>query len=121
MNTNAAHLPTPPVQVTPKAAEKVLALAKRDGRSPYLRLGVRGGGCSGLSYVWVFVEPPFEQEDFSWEIAGLTLVIDPKSAKILNGCVFDFDTHLIHGGFRFHNPNAQKTCSCGESFIPNRQ
>lgn len=105
-----------PVIVTEKAAQKALALAEREGVPAQLRLGVRGGGCSGLSYFFEFEKPP-KPGDTVWDAFGLQVCIDAKSQKFLAGCILDFeDSGLLKRGFRFKNPNAKQSCSCGDSF-----
>ena len=104
------------IDVTQRAAIKALQIAKNEGRDPAIvRLGVRGGGCSGLSYFFEFTEAPLERDEV-WVAYELTCVCDPKSAQLLHGSVFDFDPSLLKGGFRFNNPQAKRSCSCGESF-----
>ena len=103
------------VTVTEKAAMKAQAVAKKEGKEARLRLGVRGGGCDGLSYFFEFCEAPLPKDQV-WEVHGLQVVCDAKSAEILAETVFDFDSNLLKGGFRFYNPKAKKSCSCGESF-----
>ena len=103
------------VTVTPAAAAKARSLAERDNIPPLLRLGVQGGGCSGLSYFYAF-ETQTKPNDHIWEIDGLTIACDPKSMDLLAHTVLDYDSHMLKGGFRFTNPQAARTCSCGESF-----
>jgi len=103
------------IQVTPRAAQKALALASKQGKPPILRLGVKGGGCSGYSYHFDFDEA-VRDDDLVVEIDDLKVVCDPKSLKFLNGMELDFDPNVLMGGFRFNNPNAKRSCSCGESF-----
>lgn len=80
-----------------------------------LRIGVRGGGCSGLSYVLDVEEKP-RANDHVIEAFGQRVFIDPKSLIFLQGSVFDYVTGLMEAGFKFINPKAQKACGCGESF-----
>ena len=103
------------ISVTTKAAKKALALAERDGKPPVLRVGVKGGGCSGLTYFIDFVNAPKDNDNIV-EIQGLTVVVDPKSLSFIDDTVLDFDTNLLSGGFKFTNPRAKRSCSCGESF-----
>ncbi|MEL6544070.1 MAG: iron-sulfur cluster assembly accessory protein [Myxococcota bacterium] len=102
--------------VTERAAEKALELADRDGKPPVLRVGVRGGGCSGMSYFMDFELKEPREKDHRFEVAGLTVLIDPKSAKFLAETELDFETKILSGGFKFNNPQAKRSCSCGESF-----
>lgn len=80
-----------------------------------LRLGVRGGGCSGLTYVLGFDEKP-RDNDKVWEVEGVAVFVDPKSLFYLSGTVLDFSDGLNGKGFVFNNPQATKTCGCGNSF-----
>lgn len=104
------------VTVTERAAEKALRIAEKDGLQKVLRVGVRGGGCSGFTYFYEFDEKGPQPDDHVSQVGELTVVVDPKSMKILDGTVLDYDTHPLKGGWRFNNPNATKTCGCGESF-----
>lgn len=103
------------ISVTESAAKKVLALAEKEGKPPVLRVGVRGGGCSGMSYFMDF-DSEGREGDQSLEILGLRVVIDPKSLKLIDGTELDYETKLLSGGFRWNNPQAKRSCSCGESF-----
>lgn len=103
------------ITVTERAAEKAIKLAERDGKPKVLRVGVRGGGCSGMSYFFDFDDAP-RADDKVWEVKGLTVVCDPKSLTLLEGTELDYDTNLLKGGFKFHNPQAKRSCGCGESF-----
>jgi iron-sulfur cluster assembly protein len=80
-----------------------------------VRVGVKGGGCSGFSYSLGFDDTVHENDQVA-ETEGLRLVCDPKSFLYLNGTQLDFEESLMGRGFRFGNPNASKTCGCGESF-----
>jgi iron-sulfur cluster assembly protein len=101
--------------VTERAAAKAKSLAEREGVVPMLRLGVKGGGCSGLSYFYAFDDQE-RPGDTVWDVGGVTLRVDPKSLNLLDGCQLDYDTHILKSGFRFSNPKAKASCSCGESF-----
>jgi iron-sulfur cluster assembly protein len=80
-----------------------------------LRIGVRGGGCSGLTYV-LDVDAKPRANDHVIEAFGQRVFVDPKSMLFLQGSVFDYVTGLMEAGFKFHNPRAAKPCGCGESF-----
>lgn len=80
-----------------------------------LRLGVQGGGCSGLSYNIRFDTQPRER-DRVYEFDGVRVFVDPKSFIYLNGMTLDYNDSLMQSGFVFTNPNAQKSCGCGSSF-----
>ncbi|MCX7719313.1 MAG: iron-sulfur cluster assembly accessory protein [Candidatus Sumerlaeaceae bacterium] len=80
-----------------------------------LRIGVKGGGCSGLSYTMGIEEKP-GPSDKVFEFGDVRVFCDPKSYLFLNGLTVDFSNELLNGGFRFVNPNATKSCGCGTSF-----
>lgn len=105
------------LSVTPKAAAEVKKIMEQEkpGESLGLRVGVKGGGCSGLSY-FLDVEKEPRPDDNVIESNGVKLFLDPKSALYLKGTELDFSDGLNGTGFRFKNPNAQRTCGCGSSF-----
>lgn len=80
-----------------------------------LRMGVKGGGCSGLTYELDFVEKP-DENDQVFESHGVKVFVDMKSYLYLNGTTLDYASDLLTGGFKFLNPNAARSCSCGTSF-----
>jgi len=98
------------------AANKVKKLlSNRSSETQGLRVGVRGGGCSGFTYFLEFTESA-SKGDKELESHGVTLFIDPKSYLYLMGTEVDFVDDLGGSGFKFTNPNARRTCGCGESF-----
>ncbi len=110
--------PAKGIQITDLAIEHVRAAMAKEGISPEqggLRLGVQGGGCSGLSYNIRFDTQPRER-DRIFEFSGVRVFVDPKSFIYLHGMTLDWEQTLMHQGFVFKNPNAQKSCGCGSSF-----
>ena len=102
--------------LTPLAAGKVRELLEERGTPALgLRLGVRGGGCSGNSYFMEFCEAE-TPGDQVFESHGVRLVVDSKSLAVLGGTEVDFVTGLMGSGFKFNNPNVRHSCACGESF-----
>jgi iron-sulfur cluster assembly protein len=80
-----------------------------------LRVGVRGGGCSGMSYFMDF-DTSSRDGDTTLEVLGVKVVIDPKSLKLIDGTELDFVREGLNEGFKFHNPREKDRCGCGESF-----
>lgn len=106
------------IQVTEKAAEQIKAqMARRAQSKPEsgVRLGVKGGGCSGMSYVIEYCDQP-RARDKLFEVAGARVYVDPKSLIYLNGTTFDFVDTFQQKGFKFVNPQVRSECGCGESF-----
>jgi iron-sulfur cluster assembly protein len=103
------------VKLTEPAGAKVQALIARDREGDFLRVAISGGGCNGLSYKLRFVPEP-KKGDILVRTAGAAVLVDPKTALYLKGTVVDFSDRMIGGGFKFTNPNAKASCSCGESF-----
>jgi len=103
--------------ITERAAAKILKIFADQGmpETAALRLGVKGGGCSGFSYTLDVAETPADDDEV-FEDNGVRLVTDPKSYLYLNGTEVDFNDDLLNGGFIFNNPNAKKSCGCGASF-----
>lgn len=109
-----------PVVLTPAAISQVRRLALKDGREGvFLRLGVKGGGCSGLEYLMKLDVAPRES-DLVFLADGVEVRLDPKSAQFVAGSTFDYTGNLIGGGFKFENPNAERSCGCGTSFTPRK-
>jgi iron-sulfur cluster assembly protein len=103
------------IQVTPKAVEKIRQAFAKQGVSGGLRLGVQGGGCSGLSYLIKF-ETQSRANDQVFEFDDVKIFVDPKSLLYLEGLTLDYTESLMQSGFSFQNPNAKKSCGCGTSF-----
>lgn len=107
---------TPIITLTESAVKEVKRLLDLQGITEGgLRLGVKGGGCSGLSYTLNFDEK-IGPHDQVYDIEGIKVIVDAKSAIYLQGIQLDYYKDLMTGSFRFSNPNASKTCGCGESF-----
>jgi len=105
------------IEITDTAAKKIRTLMAKQGITEGgLRVGVKGGGCSGLSYVFAWErEPRFGDDVFEGQ-DGARIFVDKKSLLYLNGTVLDYDTSMLSKGFVFNNPNAKSNCGCGSSF-----
>ena len=104
------------IAVTPEASSHLSELMTNDGKAGYgLKVGVKGGGCSGLQYELTFEKEPKNDEKI-FESNGLKIFVDLKSYLYLRGLSLDFSGGLNGKGFVFSNPNAVKTCGCGTSF-----
>ncbi len=106
------------ISVTETAKQKAISLMKEDGTDPsvgFIRVGVKGGGCSGLSYQLGF-DTKMKEDDKMFEDNGIKIVVDKKSFLYLVGTTLDYSGGLNGKGFTFNNPNASRTCGCGESF-----
>ncbi len=106
------------LQITEKAIKRIRAAMAKEGISPTeggLRLGVMGGGCSGLSYTIRFDTQPRER-DRIFEFEGVRVFVDPKSFLYLHGMTLDYEETLMRQGFNFINPNSTRSCGCGSSF-----
>ena len=105
------------IALTERAVKEIRRILSEQKMSEVtaLRVGVKGGGCSGFSYTLGF-DDQFSEVDQLNEIEGVRVVCDPKSFLYLNGTQIDFEDNLMGRGFKFGNPNASKTCGCGESF-----
>ena len=105
------------IEITDTAARKIRTLMAKQGVSEGgLRVGVKGGGCSGLSYTFAWERLARTGDEVFEGPDGAKLYVDKKSLLYLNGTVLDYDTNLITQGFVFSNPNAKSTCGCGSSF-----
>jgi iron-sulfur cluster assembly protein len=104
------------VTVSESAAKKLISLIEESGfKTPFVRVSVKGGGCSGLSYDLSF-DTEQQPADTLAEDKGVQILIDMKSLLYLYGTELDFSDGLNGKGFQFINPNASRTCGCGESF-----
>jgi iron-sulfur cluster assembly protein len=118
--TSIGTVPKQDLQVTGRAVQRIrLAMAKEGVSSEEggLRLGVIGGGCSGLSYSIKFDTKPRER-DRIYNFDGVRVFIDPKSFLYLHGMTLDYEETLMRQGFNFINPNSTRSCGCGSSFSP---
>jgi iron-sulfur cluster assembly protein len=106
---------TAAIEVTPAAIRKIKQTFEREGVFGGLRLGVLGGGCSGLSYQFKYEVKPRERDNV-FDFDGIKVFVDPKSLIYLRGLTLDYKESLMQSGFVFENPNATKSCGCGTSF-----
>ncbi|XP_074264355.1 iron-sulfur assembly protein IscA, chloroplastic-like [Silene latifolia] len=107
----------PAISLTDNALKHLRRIRSDRGEDVCLRVGVKQGGCSGMSYIMDFESRDnTKPDDAVIELNGFTIVCDPKSLLFLYGMELDYSDALIGGGFSFQNPNASKTCSCGKSF-----
>ncbi|MFN9621745.1 MAG: HesB/IscA family protein [Cyanobacteriota bacterium] len=110
------------IQITEAAMRQLATLVGQQGEGRVLRVGVRSGGCSGMSYTMDFIETSAirdDDEQYTYKPSqgkAFDVVCDPKSLLYIYGLQLDFSTALIGGGFNFTNPNATQTCGCGSSF-----
>ena len=118
MATNVTTPSAAVIHLTERAAEQIRKQLEKEGVSPErggLRVGVQGGGCSGLSYA-MRLETQARDRDKVFEEHGSRLFVDPKSLLYLNGTTLDYEDTLMRQGFVFQNPNAARNCGCGSSF-----
>jgi iron-sulfur cluster assembly protein len=115
----AGEKPRAQIEATEKAIRKIRQAFDKQGVDGVLRLGVLGGGCSGLSYQFKFdtkTRPSDHVFEFGEENGRVRIAVDPKSMLYLHGMTLDYQETLMQSGFLFHNPNAKKSCGCGTSF-----
>ena len=103
------------INITEIASKKVQQTLAKRGKGLGIRVGVKTTGCSGLAYVLEYVDKP-NPEDISIDCNGCNLYVDPKSCAYLQGMTIDYVRNGLNEGFQFVNPNASRTCGCGESF-----
>lgn len=105
------------IMMSETALKHVMLLRESQGKDLCLRVGVQGGGCSGMSYTMDFEDPNnIRPDDEVYDYGGFQVISDPKSLLYLYGLMLDYSNALIGGGFQFTNPNASATCGCGKSF-----
>lgn len=104
------------IELTENASKQIhKMIAKRAHGETGLRLAVKAGGCSGFEYTFVWEAAP-RSDDAVFELEGAKLFVDPRSLRVVDGTVLDYDTALISRGFLVNNPHAKSTCGCGVSF-----
>jgi len=104
------------IVLTDMATDKVRSLMEQEGVADLaLRVAVRPGGCSGFSYE-MFFDTDVAEDDKTLDYSGVKVVVDPSSASLLEGATLDYKDGLQGAGFAIDNPNAQRTCGCGQSF-----
>lgn len=104
------------ITLTDTAASKVKELLDSEGKPELaLRVAVRPGGCSGFSYE-MFFDGDVASDDEQAEFAGVRVIVDPSSAQLLSGATLDYKDGLQQAGFSINNPNASRSCGCGQSF-----
>lgn len=115
-SSTAAPTAEPTVVITSRAA-KIMRdqLTRRGTPQASIRFGIRGGGCTGYSYLFEFEDNQPRETDHVVVKDGVRMVIDPKSMRLLRGTTIDFETGMRGHGFRFDNPNTSDSCGCGES------
>ncbi len=116
MSTMSTSTPTETFVLTDVAAAKVSELLEQEGNAElFLRVAVRPGGCSGFSYE-MFFDSDLADDDVQSSTNGVKVVVDPASASLLVGASLDYKDGLQGAGFSINNPNATRTCGCGQSF-----
>ena len=104
-------------QISENAARLIRRMVDKNGlHQGGLRIGIKAGGCSGLSYTFAWEAAPRSGDHVFEGAEGSRVFIDPKSYRFIEGTTLDYDTSLVSKGFIFHNPNAKSSCGCGTSF-----
>lgn len=104
------------IAITAAAAKEIKRQQEKRGTpGALIRIGIRGGGCTGFSYVFDWCKGEPKDKDHVFSEHGVSIVVDPKSFKYLDGTTLDFETSIMGYGFKFINPNATGSCGCGES------
>jgi iron-sulfur cluster assembly protein len=105
------------VQLTENASKQIVKMLEKNGLAGGgLRIGLKAGGCSGYEYTFAWESTPRENDVVFDGIAGARVFVDPRSFRLIDGTVLDYDVNLMSKGFTFENPNAKSTCGCGVSF-----
>ena len=105
------------VQISENASKLILKMTEKNGiAGGGLRIGIKAGGCSGLSYTFAWEAAPRDGDHVFEGAAGSRVFVDPKSYQFIQGTTLDYDTSLVSKGFIFNNPNAKSSCGCGTSF-----
>jgi iron-sulfur cluster assembly protein len=105
------------VQITDNASKQIVKMLERNGLAGGgLRVGLKAGGCSGYEYTFAWEPSPREDDKVFDGPDGARVFVDPRSFRLIDGTVLDYDTNLVSKGFTFNNPNAKSTCGCGVSF-----
>jgi len=105
------------LQISENAGKLIRKMTQKNGLPDGgLRIGIKAGGCSGLSYVFAWEPAPKEGDHVFEGHDGSKVFVDPKSYRFIDGTTLDYDTSLVSKGFMFSNPNAKSTCGCGTSF-----
>ncbi|ACY14736.1 HesB/IscA family protein [Haliangium ochraceum] len=104
------------ITITETAASEIKRQqSKRGAEQAAIRIGIRGGGCTGFAYLFDWVDGAPKDTDKVFSAHGVSVYVDPKSFNYLKGTELDFETSIMGHGFKFNNPNAKGTCGCGES------
>ncbi len=115
-NHNINQTAHPPATITQAAIDKVKSMMAKEGKEGFaLRVGVKTGGCAGLSYDLRFQKSPYEN-DIVFTQGDLTIFVNEEAAKLLSGIQIDYVDTLKESGFKYRNPNAKSSCGCGTSF-----
>lgn len=105
------------VQISENASKLILRMTLKNGiPAGGLRIGIKAGGCSGLSYTFAWEAGPRDGDQVFEGSEGSRVFVDPKSYQFIQGTTLDYDTSLVSKGFIFNNPNAKASCGCGTSF-----